>query len=175
MVALVIIGILSALTLPSMGRDRKSKDGIEYANLVMREFQRARLDAVAERLPQRAYIYRDRVEFRSAVPGARPGQAPRAPTLSDPPSRTVLAGTNVATYDVVATPTAPTQQNLSTTVYREVEFNIRGQVQLIGAAVTAPAYLYIQNSEVQLSHFDSRFRLDLQPLTARATMRQGWQ
>jgi prepilin-type N-terminal cleavage/methylation domain-containing protein len=175
MVTLVIIGVLSALTLPSLGRDRKAKQGSEYANLVLREFQRARIDAVSERLPQRAFIYRDRIEIRSAVPGTRPGQAPRAPTLSDPPLRTVLAAGNVLTHDVVATAAVPTQANLGATAYREVEFNIRGQAQLIGAGVLAPAFLYIQNGEVELSHPDSRFRLDLQPLTARVTVHQGWQ
>jgi prepilin-type N-terminal cleavage/methylation domain-containing protein len=175
LVTLVIVGILSALTLPSLGRDRKAKQGSEYANLVLREFQRARMDAVAERLPQRAFIFRDRIEIRSAVPGSRPGQAPRAPTLADPVLRTVLAAANVLTHDVVAVVAAPTQANLGASTYREVEFNARGQAQLVGAAAQAPTYLYIQNGEVALNHLDSRYRLDVQPLTGRATIRTGWQ
>ena len=174
MAALVIVGVLSALTLPSLGRDQRSKLGAQYANQVLREFQRARMDAVAERLPQRAYVFRDRIEIRSAVPATRPGGAPRAPTLTDAPVRTVLAGTGVTLFDCLPTPTVPGTPNLTGTAYREIEFNSRGQAQLIGHPAMTPAYLYISNDGVEATHPDRRFRVDLAPLTARANLRTGW-
>ena len=73
MVVLVIIGILASLSVPRFRRDRVTREGFEFANEIARGFQHARYQAIAERLPIRAFVFSDRVEFRSAVPGATPG------------------------------------------------------------------------------------------------------
>lgn len=174
LIVVVIIGVVSAMALPSLGRDQKAKQGSGFADQVIKEFQRARLDAVNERLPQRIFIYRDRIETRSAIPGARPGQPPRAPTVADPASRTVLATGAVTVFDLATTPTAPTYQHLDAVTYREIEFNTRGQAQVVGQPAMTPGFLYLSNTGVPESHPDSRYRLDVMPLTARVLVRQGW-
>ena len=174
MMALVIIGILSALALPTLGRDARAKAGGEYSNLVLRELQRARIAAITERLAQRVYVFRDRIEVRAAIPSTRPGLAPRAPTLSDPTARIVLADTGVNTFDVLTTATIPTAQALTTSSYRSIDFNARGEAQLVGYPAMTPGYIYVENSEVKTSHPDRRHRIDILPLTARVTVREGW-
>ena len=174
MMALVIVGVLSALALPSLGRDTKAKAGGEYANMVARELQRARIEAISERLAQRVFVFRDRVEIRPAIPATRPGQAPRAPTLSDPTARIVLADNGVNTLDVLTTTTMPTSQALTTASYRSIDFNARGEAQLVGYPAMTPGFIFLENSEVATSHPDRRHRIDILPLTARVTLREGW-
>jgi Tfp pilus assembly protein FimT len=173
MMALVIIGVLSALALPSLGRDRKARLGSDYANLVTRELQRARIDAVSERLAQRVFVFADRIEVRSAVPDVRPGQPPRAPTLADPIARVVLADTGVTAVDLATAAATPTQA-LSSSSYKTIEFNARGQAQLVGQPTMTPGFLYLQNNEVPSAHPDRRHRIDILPLTARVSVRTGW-
>src|SRR3954469_2592590 len=71
MAVVVIVGVLSAVAVPYVARDRKAAAGRQFASQVFRELQRARVQALSERLPVRVFIYRDRVELRSWVPGAR--------------------------------------------------------------------------------------------------------
>src|SRR4051812_20699168 len=80
----VIVGILAALATPYMARDRKALLGKEFAGTVTRELQRARIQALAERLPIRAFIYRDRVDLRNWITGGTPGAAPTFPSTSAP-------------------------------------------------------------------------------------------
>lgn len=174
MMVLVIIGVLSALALPSLGRDHKAKQGSGFANQIAKEFQRARLDAVSERLAQRVFIFRDRIETRSAVPGARPGVAPRAPTIADTAVRTVLATGAVKVFDVATSDVAPSYEHLDAVTYREIEFNSRGQAQVVGQPAMSPGFLFLSNTDVPESHPDYRYRLDLLPLTARVVVRKGW-
>jgi prepilin-type N-terminal cleavage/methylation domain-containing protein len=174
MMALVIVGVLTALAIPSLGRDGRAKMGSEYASLVARELQRARLAAITERLAQRVYVYGDRIEVRAAVPNVRPGQPPRAPTLSDPTSRVVLADTGVNTFDVLTTTTVPTVAALSASTYRSIDFNARGEAQIVGFPAMTPGFIFLENSLVAASHPERRHRIDLLPLTARATVRAGW-
>ena len=171
---LVIVGVLSALALPSMGRDHKAKQAVGFANQIAKEFQRARLEAVSERLAQRVFIFRDRIETRSAVAGARPGQAPRAPTITDTALRTTLAVGAVSVFDVRTSATAPTSQQLDAVTYREIEFNTRGQAPVVGQPAMSPGFLFLSNEDVPASHPDRLYRLDLLPLTARVVVRQGW-
>ena len=88
MVVVVIVGILSAAAAPYFGRDVAAGKGRDYANWITRDFQKVRREAVSSRLPITAFIFSDRIEFRSAVAGAREGAAPRAPH----PSRPRIAG-----------------------------------------------------------------------------------
>jgi prepilin-type N-terminal cleavage/methylation domain-containing protein len=174
MMALVIVGLLSALALPSLGRDARAKMGSEYASLVVRELQRARLDAIGERLSQRVYVYRDRIEVRAAVPNLRPGQAPRAPTLSDPTSRVVMADNGVNTFDLSTSTTMPTSQLLTTSTYKSIDFNPRGEAQVVGFPAMTPGFIFVENADAPSTHRERRHRIDIQPLTARATVREGW-
>ncbi len=170
---LVIVGVLSAMAIPSLGRDRRARIAADYANLVTRELQRARFEAITERLAQRVFVYRDRIEIRSAVPGARPGEAPRAPTVADPAHSTVLAQDGVETLDVLPA-AGPPASSLSLGIYRQIEFNTRGQAQFIGNPAMTPAFVYLENTAVPLNHPDRRHRIDILPLTARASVRSGW-
>jgi prepilin-type N-terminal cleavage/methylation domain-containing protein len=174
MMALVIIGVLTALALPTLGRDNRAKMGSEYGSLLARELQRARINAISERLAQRVYVFRDRIEVRAAIPDVRPGQAPRAPTLSDPTSRVVLADTGVNTLDVLTTTTVPTSQVLTTSTFKSIDFNARGEAQIVGFPAMTPGFIFLDNANVRPLHPDRRHRIDILPLTARANLRTGW-
>src|SRR4051812_32926840 len=103
MVVLVVVGILSAIATPYLVKDHKASQGREFVSEMVRELQRVRVQALAERLAVRAFIYSDRIELRSWVPGARPGDPQRAPTTSDPLLRRVPAPAGVNVFDVLTT------------------------------------------------------------------------
>jgi prepilin-type N-terminal cleavage/methylation domain-containing protein len=175
MTVVVMIGVMSAIAIPYMGRDRKSSEAQEFASDVSRQLQVARSRAVAERLPVRAFIYRDRVDLRSWVAGGTPGAASRAPVLSDPILQTVLARTGTDILDVQATSTsAPSLQVLSTTSYAQIDFNSQGQMQFIGQAPMSPAFIYVRNTAMPHGRPERYLRIDVRSLTGYISMRQGW-
>src|SRR5688500_5551370 len=80
MITVVIVGILAAVASPMMTRDKQQDDGRAFSGSVARDFQRARSQAVSERLPVHAYIFRDRIEYRIARDGLAAGDPPIMPT-----------------------------------------------------------------------------------------------
>jgi prepilin-type N-terminal cleavage/methylation domain-containing protein len=175
MVVVVIVGVLSALASPYLAKERKASEGREFASSLVRELQRVRIEALAERLPVRAFIYRDRVELRSWVPGARPGDPQRAPLTSDPLLRKVPAPSNVTLYDVLTTAApAPGAINLGLNTGAQVDFNAQGQMQFVGQAPMSPAFVFIQNGNVKSNHPDAYLRVDIRSLTGYVALRTGW-
>src|SRR5438045_5968216 len=113
MVVVVILGILAAVAMPRLTRNRQAQDGREFANELSRELQRTRMEAVSSRLPMYAWVYADRVEIRSARPPATPVAAPGAPVAcpcppGDPPLRVIRARPQVTILDVTNSTTIPT-------------------------------------------------------------------
>src|SRR5882757_8643082 len=90
MVVVVILGILGAVATPYMARDRKAGLGKEFASEVTRDLQRAHIQALSERLPIRAFVFRDRVDMRSWLK-ATALAAPTAPAVTDPLLRSIIA------------------------------------------------------------------------------------
>jgi Tfp pilus assembly protein FimT len=175
MVVVVIVGILAAVATPYMAKDRKALLGKEFASDVARELQRSHTQALAERLPVRAFIYQNRVELRSWVPGTRPGDPARAATTSDPLLRTLTTPNRVDIYDVlVTTSPAPTAQVLNTSTPVQIDFTAQGQMQFVGQALMSRAFIFIRNSNVQTSHRDAYERIDIGSLTGHIDLRQGW-
>ena len=175
MVVLVIIGVLAALAYPYLGKDRKASLGGTFASEVVRELQRVRVQALSERLPIRAFIYKDRVELRSWVAGARPGDPPRAALTSDPLLRIIPAPNGVDVYDVLTTATsAPGGPVLTSSGSVQVDFNAQGQMQFVGQAPMTPAFVFIQNSNVKTNHPDAYLRVDIRSLTGYVALRTGW-
>lgn len=175
MVIVVIVGVLSAVATPYLMRDRKASAAVEFADQVTREMQRARLQALAERLPVRASIFRDRVEVRSWLPGARPGDRPRAPASTDPVLRSVPAQLGVDVLDVLTTPApAPTAPVLTNETPIEIDFNSQGQMQFVGEAPLSPAYLFVRSTLVDGGHPDSHYRIEVTSLTGYVSLHQGW-
>ena len=84
MVVVVMIGILSAMAYPYMGREQRATQARDFSNDVGRALQIARSRAVAERLPVRAHIYGDRVELRGWVAGTTPATRPPPPPVRRP-------------------------------------------------------------------------------------------
>jgi prepilin-type N-terminal cleavage/methylation domain-containing protein len=175
MVVLLMLGLLSALAMPYMGRDHRSRDGREFAQTLARDFQRARMEAISERLALHLFVFQDRVEMRSAVPGLRPGESPRAPTLSDPVLRVLLAEEGILVMDVLPAASSPSLPALSTTTHRTIEVNSRGQAQLLGHPALTPAFVYVRNTRLPSSHPDRELRVDIVPLTASVAVRDKWQ
>jgi prepilin-type N-terminal cleavage/methylation domain-containing protein len=175
MVVVVVVGILSAMATPYLAKEHKASQGREFVSQLVRELQRVRVQALAERLPVRAFIYSDRVELRSWVPGARPGDPQRAPTTSDPLLRNVPAPAGINVFDVLTTSSpAPGSITLTTSTSAQVDFNAQGQMQFVGQALMTPAFVFIQNGNVKTNHPDAYFRLDLRSLTGYVALRTGW-
>lgn len=171
----VIVGLLAAVAVPYVARDRKASAGAQFASQVLRELQRARIQALSERLPVRAFIYRNRVELRSWVPGARPGDPARAATSADPLLRTVPTVPLVDVYDVLpnASP-PPAAQTLTTTTPVQIDFTTQGQVQFVGQTTFSPAYVFIMNSNVRANHPEAYYRIDIRSATGYLNLRTGW-
>jgi prepilin-type N-terminal cleavage/methylation domain-containing protein len=174
MAVLVILGILGAVAWPFLTRERKASLGGAFASQVVRELQRVRVQALAERLPIRAFIFSDRVELRSWVPGARPGDPPRAALLTDPLLRTIPAANGVAILTVLATASGTPTASLTTSSSVQVDFNAQGQMQFVGQAPMTPAFVYIQNANVRSNHPDAYMRVDIRSLTGYVALRTGW-
>jgi hypothetical protein len=142
---------------------------------VVRELQRVRAQALAERLPIRAFIYRDRIELRSWVPGARPGDPQRPALTSDPILRQIASPSGVDVFDVLSTAAPiPGAVVLSASTGKQVDFNAQGQMQFVGQAPMTPAFVFVQNGNVQSNHPEVRYRIDLRSLTGYVSLHTGW-
>jgi prepilin-type N-terminal cleavage/methylation domain-containing protein len=174
MAVLVIIGILGAISWPFLTRERKASLGGAFAAQVVRELQRVRVQALAERLPIRAFIYSDRMELRSWVPGTRPGDAPTAPTTASPLLRTIPAAQGVSVFNVLTSAGSAPTATLTTSSSALIDFNAQGQMQFVGQALMSPAYVFIANSNVKSNHPDAYLRVDIRSLTGYVALRTGW-
>jgi prepilin-type N-terminal cleavage/methylation domain-containing protein len=175
MVVLVIIGVISALSLPYMGRDRKSLEAREFAGELAKTLQVARQTAVSERLPIRAFIFRDRIELRSHLNGATPGAPTVEPTVADPVLRVVLARTATEVVDVrAAAAPVPTAQVLSTTTPAIIDFRTQGQMEFDGQPDSSSAFIFVRKSDVPVGVRNRLFRVDVRALTGHVAVRQGW-
>ena len=175
MAVVTILGVAAAAAGPSFARDSASSSGRLFAQELTQELQRARMEAVATRVPRFAFVYSDRVEFRAAKPGASPSAPMVAPTTSDPILRTIRARVGINTFDVTGTSSAPAF-TLSTTTSKQLVFGTMGAGFLGPAAPGNPAavYLFINNDTVKDSHPERRFRVDVAPLSGLATLHRGW-
>jgi prepilin-type N-terminal cleavage/methylation domain-containing protein len=175
LVVVVIIAILAGIGIPRMTRDRIAAEGRDFAAMVTSELQRSRMDAVGTRLPQYAFIYSDRVEVRSAKPGATPTATLVAPTTSDPIVHSVRAKPGVSVMDVLNAAGAPSA-NLTTSASKQVVFNSVG-VGYLGPtppAVPEPVIVYIDNTSAPPGHPDRHLRVDVAPLTGFVQLETGW-
>jgi prepilin-type N-terminal cleavage/methylation domain-containing protein len=174
MVVLVILGVLAAIATPRWSRDRAARDGREFARTLVRDFQLIRTQAMSERMPIRAFVFADRVEYRSYVATAT--GTPRVAITSDPILRRSQAKTGITIVNVLSsTGTAPSTQVLatnSTTSY--FDFDALGQVQFSGSSALAPAYVYIKNANTPAANRDSKFRMDVIALTGAIRLMNAW-
>jgi prepilin-type N-terminal cleavage/methylation domain-containing protein len=175
LVVVVIIGIIAALGLPRLTRERTMEEGRGFAELVTRELQRARLEAVSTRLPQYVSIYADRIEIKSAKRGVTPTAPLEAPANADPILRAVFAKGSVSVRDVLNTLQTP-GTTLSAATRKDVVFSTLGAgfIGPTAPALPSPVYVYIDNPGVAASHPDRHFRIDVAPLTGHVQLRTGW-
>ncbi len=172
MVVVVIIGILAAISVPYLGRDRKAREGAEFAKELGRDLQKAKYQAVGERLPIQINIYGDRAEFRSYVAGAAAGASPTAPTgVAD---RTLYAKPGVVVWNVLTSSTAPGSQVLTTTSNVQFRVNTLGQFELTASAPFLNGYIYIRNSNLPAGHPNRDDRIDLSYLAGSVRIREIW-
>lgn len=177
MVTLVIIGILTTLAMPLMSGDKKEADVRGFSGSLARDFQRCKSQAVAERLPVHAYIFRDRVEFRMARPGAALGDPPILPVLADPVLRVSNAKNGVDILDVTTVPTAPSGPVLTTAIPVEIQFNTIGGIQMITIPPSPqwlPAFIWIRSSALLPGHPFRDARIDISSLTGFVQLRETW-
>lgn len=172
LVVVVILGLLASLTRPLFRRERVTSEGREFAMVLARTLQQARFQAIAERLPVRAFVFSDRVELRTAVASANVNTPPVAATLSAPISRIIRARTGITVYDVKTTAGTPTVQ-LGTATNKVIEWNTTGQARVVGATSNFIA-LYIRNGNVGVSTSARDFRIDIAPLTGAASLSEAW-
>jgi prepilin-type N-terminal cleavage/methylation domain-containing protein len=175
MVVVVIIAVLSAIAAPRFTRDRIAADGREFINELTRELQRSRIEAISTRMPIYAFIFSDRVEIRSAKPGATLVAPVVAPTTADPLLRVIRAKNRVVSYDLVnalGTPSA----NLTATTSKQLVFSTLGDA-FIGPTRPVnptPVYLYVENTAAPATHRERKFRIDVSALTGYVQTRNGW-
>jgi prepilin-type N-terminal cleavage/methylation domain-containing protein len=181
LVVVVIIGVLAALSAPMFGKNRRSAEGKVYAGEIAREFQRARMRAVSERMSMYAFVYSNRVEIRSSVAGATEGAAATAPTTASPIlTRVVIsASSGVSIYKVVTTPATPLQTlGTSGTNYALIIFTTMGGVQVIPMSgvltVDVPVYVYLRNNDLNAANQERDYRIDLAALTGFVQVRNVW-
>jgi type II secretion system protein H len=173
MVVLVILGIMAALAIPRLSRDRQTQEGKEFANEITREFQRTRMEAVASRLPMYAFVYPDRVEIRSSrFTPANPLLSTTAPTVTDPILRQITAHARISVWDITNSATAPSAA--SGTWPKQIVFNTLGAGALVPVGAPAPVYMYIDNAALPAAHPDRRFRVDVAALTGFTQLTTGW-
>ena len=175
MVVVVIIAILSAIAAPRFTRDRIAQDGREFVNDLTRELQRSRIEAIATRLPLYAFVYSDRVEIRSAKPGASLVAPVVAPTTADPILRIIRAKNRVVTYDLANT-TATPSATLTTTTSKQLVFSTMGD-GYIGPnrpVNPTPVYLFVENAAAPAALPEHYYRIDVSALTGYVQLRTGW-
>jgi prepilin-type N-terminal cleavage/methylation domain-containing protein len=144
MVVVVIIGLLAAASRPLFTRDRMKRQAREFASQLARDLQRVRFTAIAERLPQRVFIFSDRAEFRSAVPAADVNDPPTAALVSHPTQRVLNAPAAVTVWDVLTTTALPGSAQLTTATQKTINFDTTGVASVVGAAgaqITLKIYL----------------------------------
>ncbi len=175
MTVVTIMGAMAAAAAPSLSRDKAASGGKGYAEEVSAELQRARMEAVATRLPRYAFIYSDRVEIRAARPGTSPTAPLVAPTTSDPALHVIRARVGVSTFDVTGTTSAPSA-TLSPTVAKQIVFGTMGAgyIAPLPPVGPTPVYLYINNDTVKANHPERRFRVDVAPLSGQVALRGKW-
>ncbi len=169
MVVVVIIGVLAAMSAPRMIGSRKAAVGRDFTSTMARELQRARMAAVNDRLPMRAYVFPDRLEIRTWTQ-PDPLLPPTAPVFpgppADPPIRVVRAAADVTAYnvDVGAVGSGSVVPLPATPV--EFEFAITG-----GLTGNQARFLYVRNANVKSNHPEYEFRIDITALTGHVQMR----
>jgi prepilin-type N-terminal cleavage/methylation domain-containing protein len=175
MVTVVIISVLSAVATPLLMGDSREAHGRNFAKSITQDFARARNQAVAERLPTHAYIYRDRIEFRLATAGASLGAPPVAPTLGDPVVRVTNAREGIVVADVTADQTPPADEALTTAVPVEIIFDTLGGARRADGVVPfAPVYVWIRNNSLGRGHPKSLFRIEVIGLTGAVELQEAW-
>jgi prepilin-type N-terminal cleavage/methylation domain-containing protein len=181
MIVVVIIGVIAALAVPRLTRERQTQDGREFANELTRELQRSRMEAVSARLPMYAFVYSDRVEIRSAVapPTNTPAATPAAPTSCPcPPGtlplRAIVAKAGVTVLDASNTLTASPSAFVTPTSKRDVIFGTLGAASIGAPGAPAPIYFYIQNANLPPNHPDRKYRIDIAALTGFTQLTTGW-
>ena len=172
MITVVIVGILAAVASPMLTRDKQQDDVRGFASSIARDFQRARSQAVSERLPVHAYIFSDRVEYRIARDGVAAGDPPAMPALADPVLRVLPTKNSVTVLDVTTVATAPAGQVLTTAVPVELQFTTLGGLQVVGQPQWSPAFVWIRNNALPDGHPYRDARVDVGALTGLVRLRE---
>jgi prepilin-type N-terminal cleavage/methylation domain-containing protein len=175
MVVVVIIAIVSMIAAPRFSRDRVAAEGREFANELTRELQRSRIEAVSTRLPIYVSVYADRVEIRSAKPGATLVAPVVAPSTTDPILRVIRPKAGITALDVTNTIGTPSA-NLSSSTAKDVVFSTMGG-GFIGPTAPlnpSPVYIYVDNANAPSTHPERQFRVDVSALTGYVQLRTGW-
>ncbi len=173
MVVVVIVGIMSAVATPFRGRDRIAREGREFASELARDLTRCRQQAIAERTPIRAFIFSDRVEFRSYVP-TRP--ASPQPTAADPILRVLNAKAGVSVFNVLTAAAAAPGPGpvLTTATSVQVDVDEMGRAQFVGQPALTGAFVYVRNSQLVAGHIERDFRIDVTALSGYVALRDRW-
>jgi prepilin-type N-terminal cleavage/methylation domain-containing protein len=175
MVVVVIVGVLAGLAGPRFTRDRIVQDGAEFANELVRELQRTRMEAMSSRMPMYAFVFSDRVEIRTATPGATPIAAVVPPTSSSPILRKISAKARITVYDVSSSTSTPSA-TLTTTTPKTLIFTTLGEGYIGPTKPTTPApvYLHLDNAAAPASSLERHYRIDVAALTGFVQMVEGW-
>jgi len=173
MVVVVIIGVLAAASRPLFSRDRMKREARAFAAQLARDIQRVRFTAIAERLPQRVFIFSDRAEFRAAIPAADVNDPPTAAVVTDPTQRVLTAPGQVRVWNVLTVAGTPGASVLTTATQRTINFDTTGVASVVGVA-GARLTIFIRNTNPAAGTQERDFRIDVQPLTGHVSLVESW-
>jgi type II secretory pathway pseudopilin PulG len=178
MVVLVIIGILASVAVPSMSGANRESEGRAFAAGLARDLQRARMDAISTRFAQRAFVFSDRVLFRSAQfrDAADPTSPIDPPDVNRPILRTVQAKDRIRVVSVSDTFVPGGGTDATPAAAIELQFDGRGQLTFITPAMAPPrnAWIWIENGGVAVGHPYHRFRLEINGMTGMVRLVESW-
>ena len=173
MVVLVIIGVLAASSRTLFSRDRTKREARQFAAELARDLQRVRFTAIAERLPQRVFIFSDRAEFRSAVAAADVNDPPTPALITHPTQRVLNAPAGVTIWNVLTTTAVPASAVLTTATQQTINFDTTGVASVVGVVGTQIS-IYIRNANQGAGTQERDYRIDVQPLTGHVSMVEDW-
>ncbi len=160
MVTVVIVGIVSAVAIPSMSKDRKQNEGRKYMQEATKLLQRVRYQAIAERQSYAVRVFSDRLDVCTYPAWAI------VKTLRVPPG--------VTNFDWL--PTLPGSQVIGPSTYRFMILTSLGSMVYNTTVLTTVtnASLWTRNTNLPANHPYYQARIDVTALTGFVTSLDRW-
>jgi prepilin-type N-terminal cleavage/methylation domain-containing protein len=171
MVVVVILALLAALSTPLFTSDNKARKGRGWANIVAQTLQRARFQAMGDRINMHVLLYRTRIDVYAENPPVPPSTTTTYTLLRSLPGPAAADEKTVAIWDTrtdTTVPTGPRSQLADTP--EEPTFGAPKVNEIIFTSLGSTAgnanwRIYIRNELLPSAHPDSSFVINVGGLT----------